>query len=73
MRPESNPFLLSKLVENQGQKFDLFDLSQFCSPLSHKDAQCLIWKSILIGIVSTQERSSTFKICSLHDITLIYC
>ena len=47
--------------------FANFDLLQFCCPLSHMNAQYLIWKSlqILSGIRSSQEHSSTFKMCNI--------
>ena len=42
---------------------------QFCSLLSDKDAQYLIWKSsqILNGVVSSQDLGRTFKAFYLHS------
>ena len=46
-----------------------FDFSQFCIPLSHTDAQYLIWKSsqFLNGVVSSQEHCKTIKVFCLHS------
>ena len=46
-----------------------FDLLQFYSLLSHMDAQYLIWNCLqfLRGIVSSEKRSSAFKVWCIHS------
>ena len=51
-----------------------FDLLQFCSPLSHKDAWYLIEKSSFgnIGSLLSKEQRSSFRVCVMISKDHLY-